>query len=117
MPNYQKLKTMVKRSSDQKLRLPNFHARNERIETGAIAGVNVVLKEDKENAVNGKAKGQCSSGDKSSFRNPEDKGSKTDTKNRSTLRTSNTKRLKCVEEKEPQGQESTWEVRSTTVQR
>ena len=32
MPNYQKLKTMVKRSMDQKLRLRNFDARNERIE-------------------------------------------------------------------------------------
>ena len=31
-PEYQKLKTMVKRSIDQKLRLQNFDARNERIE-------------------------------------------------------------------------------------
>ena len=29
MPNYQKLKAMVKRSIDQKLRLRNFDARNE----------------------------------------------------------------------------------------
>ena len=36
MPNYQKLKTMVKRSIDQKLQLGNFDARNERIETGAV---------------------------------------------------------------------------------
>ena len=36
MPNYQKLKTMVKRSIDQKLRFRNFDARNERIETGAV---------------------------------------------------------------------------------
>ena len=36
MPNYQKLKTMVKRSVDQKLRLRKFDARNERIETGAV---------------------------------------------------------------------------------
>ena len=34
MPNYQKLKTMVKRSMDQKLRLRNFDARNEKIEAG-----------------------------------------------------------------------------------
>ena len=32
----QKLKTMVKRSTDQKLRLRNFDARNEKIETGAV---------------------------------------------------------------------------------
>ena len=36
MPDHQKLKTMVKRSIDQKLRLRNFDARNERIETGAV---------------------------------------------------------------------------------
>ena len=36
MPDYQKLKTMVKRTIEQKLRLRNFDARNERIETGAV---------------------------------------------------------------------------------
>ena len=34
-PEYQKLKTMVKRSTDQTHRLRNFDARNEKIETGA----------------------------------------------------------------------------------
>ena len=36
MPNYQKLKTMVKRRKDQKLRLRSFDARHGRIETGAV---------------------------------------------------------------------------------
>ena len=36
IPNYQKLKTMVKRSIDQELRLRNFDARHDRIETGAV---------------------------------------------------------------------------------
>ena len=36
MPDYQKLKTMVKRITDRKLRSRNFDARNERIETGAV---------------------------------------------------------------------------------
>ena len=35
-PNYQKLKTMVKRSIDQILRLRNFDARSERIETATV---------------------------------------------------------------------------------
>ena len=59
MPDYQKLKSMVKRSIDQKLRLRNFDARNERIETGTVVtsrrgqkGVET----DKENAINGKQK-------------------------------------------------------------
>ena len=36
VPNYQKLKTMVKRRRDQKLRLRNFDARHGRIESGAV---------------------------------------------------------------------------------
>ena len=36
MPNYQKLKTEVKRSIDQKLRLRNFDARHGKIETGEV---------------------------------------------------------------------------------
>ena len=36
MPNYQKLKTMVERSIDKKLRSRNFDARHGRIETGAV---------------------------------------------------------------------------------
>ena len=36
MPNYQKLKTMTKRSRDQKLRLRNFDARRGRSEPGAV---------------------------------------------------------------------------------
>ena len=35
-PDYQKLKTMVKRRKDQKLLLRNFDARSEKIETGAV---------------------------------------------------------------------------------
>ena len=36
MPKNQKLKTMVKRSIDQKLRLRNFDARHGRLESGAV---------------------------------------------------------------------------------
>ena len=36
LPNYHKLKTMVKRSIDQKLRLRNSDARHDKIETGAV---------------------------------------------------------------------------------
>ena len=35
-PENQKLKAMVKSSVDQKLRLRNFNARNEKVETGAV---------------------------------------------------------------------------------
>ena len=36
MHNYQKLKTMVQRSIDQRLRLRNFDPRHEKIERGAV---------------------------------------------------------------------------------
>ena len=36
MPNYRKLKTMVKRRKDQKLRLRNCDARHWKIEKGAV---------------------------------------------------------------------------------
>ena len=56
--NYQKLKTVVKRSIDQKLRSRNFDARSERIEAGAVSanrrGQRGVEREDEENAINGK---------------------------------------------------------------
>ena len=71
MPNYQKLKTMVKRSIDQKLRLRICDARHGKIETGAVLksrkgligveGGNGICYQWKE-------KGQCSKGDKCSFR-------------------------------------------------
>ena len=68
------LKTVVKRSTDQKIRLRNFDARNERIETGTAVTnrrVNVVFTDEKWNAFNGKQKGQCSRAEKCSFRHAE----------------------------------------------
>ena len=69
MPDYQNLKTMVKRSTDQKLRLRNFDARNKRIVTGAV----VTNRRGQRGVKRGqcslwKAIGQCSRGDKCSFR-------------------------------------------------
>ena len=71
VPNYQKLKTMVKRSADQKLRSRNFDARNERIESGAVvmsrkglSGVGA----GKGICYQWKETGQCSQGDRCSFR-------------------------------------------------
>ena len=64
-PNYQRLKTMVRRSIDQKLRLRNFDARHERIETGAVVknrkGLSGV-EGGKGLCYQWKEKGQCSKG-------------------------------------------------------
>ena len=71
MPNYQKLKTMVKRSIDQKLRLRNVDARPGRIETGTVIknrkGMSGVGG-GKGTCYQWKEKGQCSKGDQCSFR-------------------------------------------------
>ena len=67
----QKLKTMVKRSFDQKLRLRNFDARHGRLESGAVIksrkGLSVV-EGGKGICYQWKEKGQCSKGDQCSFR-------------------------------------------------
>ena len=71
MPKYQKLKTMVIRSIDQKLRLRNFDARNENVETGAVVTSRRRLsgiQRGKGICYQWKAKGQCSRGDQGSFR-------------------------------------------------
>ena len=79
MPNYQKLKTMVKRRIDQKLRFRNFDARSERIETRAVVtsrrGLSGVERGQRV-CYQWKAKGQCSRGDKCSFRHYDDKCAK-----------------------------------------
>ena len=79
MPNYQKLKMMVKRSIDQKLRLRNSDARNKKNETGAVSksrmgssgfgrGQGVCWQ--------WKATGQCSREDSCSFRHDGDERAK-----------------------------------------
>ena len=68
--NYQKLKTMLKRNINQKLRLRNFHARHGRIETGAVVKNRKGMSDvegGKGTCYQWKEKGQCSKGDKCSF--------------------------------------------------
>ena len=69
-PDYHRLKTMVKRSIDQKLRLRNFDARHGRIETGAVGKNRKGLSGvggGKGSCYQWKEKGQCSKGDQCSF--------------------------------------------------
>ena len=71
MPNYQKLKMMVKRSIDQKLRLRSFDARHGKIETGTVVKTRKGLsgvERAKSTCYQWKEKGQCSKGDQCSFR-------------------------------------------------
>ena len=66
MPNYQQLKTMVKRSIDHKLRSRNFDARHGRIETAAVAKSRKCLsgvERGRGFCYQWKEKGQCSKKD------------------------------------------------------
>ena len=75
MANYQKLKTMVKRSVNQKLRLRNLDARHGKIATGAVVknrkGLSGV-EAGKGFCDQWKEKSPCSEGDQCSFRHDGD---------------------------------------------
>ena len=69
--NYQELNTMVKKSLDQKLRLRNFEARHGRIESGAVVKSRkglIGVEGGKGIRYRWNEKGQCSQGDRCSFR-------------------------------------------------
>ena len=78
-PDYQKLKTMVKRCIDQKLRLRNSDVRTERSETGAVVSRRRGLSgiERRQGVCyQWKAKGQCSREYQCSFRHDSDERAK-----------------------------------------
>ena len=115
MPDCQKLKTMVKRSTDQKLILRNFDARHERIKTGAVVtnrGGQRGVERGQGECFQWKAKGQCSRGDKCSFRHNEDKRAKPTPKKLLHI-LNHQQRGRSVRGKERQRPESTWEVRDS----
>ena len=119
MPNYQKLKTMVKRSIDQKLRLRNFDARNEKIETGAVVtsrrGLSGIER-GKGICYQWKAKGQCSRGDQCSFRHESHDRAKPTPKAAPSSEPPTPRGRSASRKKEPQRQKPVWEVQSTAVQ-
>ena len=81
-PDYHRLKTMVKRSIEQKLRTKNFEARNGRFETSAVVK-NQGAKQGEQGSLGDcwqwKANRQCSKGDNCSFRHVPKKRAKIDT--------------------------------------
>ena len=84
MPNYERLKTMVKRSKDQKLQLWNFDARHEKIESAAVVknrkGL-IGVERGKGICYQWKENGQCSKGDQCSFRHESNDRAKPTPKN------------------------------------
>ena len=78
-PDYHRLKTMVKRSIEQNLRMKNFEARNGNFETSAVVK-NPRMKQREQRSLGDcwqwKANGQCSKGDNCSFRHDMNKRAK-----------------------------------------
>ena len=78
-PDYHRLKTMVKRSIEQNLRIKNFEARNGNYETNAVVK-NQGTKQREQRTLGDcwqwKANGQCSGGDNCSFRHDINKRAK-----------------------------------------
>ena len=78
-PDYHRLKTMVKRSSEQNLRKKNFEARNGNHETSTVVknqGTKQREQRSPGDCWQWKANGQCSTGDNCSFRHDMNKRAK-----------------------------------------
>ena len=78
-PDYHRLKTMVKRSIEQNLRINNFEARNGNYETSAVVknhGTKQREQRSPGDCWQWKANGQCSKGDNCSFRHDINKRAK-----------------------------------------
>ena len=78
-PDYHRLKTMVKRSTEQNLRLKNFEARYGNFETSAVVKSQRAKQREQRSLGDcwqWKANGQCSKGDNCSFRHDKDKRAK-----------------------------------------
>ena len=88
-PDYHRLKTMVKRSIEQDIRNNNFGARNENFETSSV-DKNPGTKQREQRTLGDcwqwKANGQCSKGDKCSFRHDTNKRAKSTQPNPSPRR-------------------------------
>ena len=110
-PNCHRLKTMVKRSIEHSLRRKNFEARNGNYETNAVVK-NLGTKQCEQRSLGDcwqwKANGQCSKGDKCSFRHDMNKRAKSTQPNpspRSSTQQSvkNASRIRSPRGKSPSG--------------
>ena len=100
--NYQKLKTMVKRSIDQKLRLRNFDARHGRIETGAVVKNRMGLsgvEGGKGKCHQWKEKGHCSKEGQCGFGHESNDRAQKPTPKAATLSEPTVSRGRCVSRK------------------
>ena len=117
-PDYHRLKTMVKRSIDQNLRMKNFGARNGNYETNAVVK-NQGTKQREQRTLGDcwqwKANGQCSKGDNCSFRHDINKRAKTTQPNPSPSSSTRQNERTASRTRSPRGK-SQWENVSIAVQ-
>ena len=115
-PDYHRLKTMVKRSIEQSLRMKNFEARNGNFETSAVVQNQRVKKRERRSLGDcwqWKANGQCSKGDTCSFRHDMNKRAKSTQPNPSPRSSTqqnvkNASRTKSPRGRSPSGKMSRW---------
>ena len=105
-PDYHRLKTMVKRSIEQSLRMKNFESRNGNFETSPVVK-NQRAKQCEQRSLGDcwqwKANGQCSKGDNCSFRHDKDKRAKSAQPNPSPRSSKNKNVKNASRTKSPRG--------------
>ena len=110
-PDYHRLKTMVKRSIEQDLRIKNFEARTGNYERNAVVE-NQGTKQRGQRILGDcwqwETNGQCSKGDNCSFRHDVNKRAKLTQPNPSPNSFMQQDERKCVENPKSQRQESQW---------
>ena len=118
-PDYHRLKTMVKRSVEQNLRIKNFEARNGNNERNALVK-NQGTKQREQRTLGDrlqwKANGQCSKGDNCSFRHDINKRAKSTQPNPSPSSPMRQNEGNASRTKSPQRQESQWKNVSIALQ-
>ena len=118
-PDYHRLKTMVKRSIEQSLRMKNFEARNGNYETSAVVK-NQGTKQREQRSLGDcwqwKFNGQCSNGDNCSFRHDVNKRATTTQSNPSPRSSTRQNERNALRTKSPRGKKSEWKNVSIALQ-
>ena len=118
-PDDHRLKTMVKRSIEQNLRIKNCEARSGNYERNAVVknqGTKQREQRSLGNCWQWKDNGQCSKGDNCSFRQGYEKACKIDTAESFSEIFYAAECEKCIENQQSLGQKPKWENVSTAVQ-
>ena len=118
-PDDHRLKTMVKRSIEQDLRMKNFEARNGNYETSAVVKNQRTKKREQRSPGDcwqWKANGQCTKGDNCSFRHDLNKRAKSTQPNPSQRSSTRQSVRNASRTRSPRGRSPSRENGSTAVQ-